>query len=81
MCVCTRVRTSWHVRTCQKEALECMKENIVLLRTLGGKLHHGVLITPINAALWKRLPDDAIAKRVFLDFVSISSELRLKLAI
>lgn len=57
-----------------------MKENIVLLGMLGGKRRHSVLITPIKTALYKRLPDDAIAKRVFQDFVYISSELRFKLA-
>lgn len=57
-----------------------MKENIVLLGTLGGKRRHSVLITPINTAPWKRLPDDAFAKPVFQDFVYVSSELRFKLA-
>lgn len=57
-----------------------MKENIVLLGMLGGKRRHSVLITPIKTALCKRLPDDAIAKRVFQDFVYVSSELRFKLA-
>lgn len=57
-----------------------MKENIVLLGMLGGKLRHLVLITPVNTAAWKRLPDDVIAKPVFQDFVYISGELRFKLA-
>lgn len=47
---------------------------------LGGKLRHSVLITPVNTAAWKRLPDDAIAKPVFQDFVYVSGELRFKLA-
>lgn len=58
-----------------------MKENIVLLGMLGGKRRHSVLITPINTARCERLPDDAIANRVFQDFVYISSELRFKLAL
>lgn len=57
-----------------------MKENSVLLGMLGGKLRHSVLITPVNTAPCKRLPDDAIAKHVFQDLVYISSELRFKLA-
>lgn len=57
-----------------------MKENIVLLGIFGGKLCHSVLITPINAAPCKTLPDDAIAERVFQDFVYISIALRFKLA-
>lgn len=48
-----------------------MKENIVLLGTSGGKLRNSVLIAPLNAALCKRLPGDAIVKRVFQDTVYI----------
>lgn len=55
-----------------------MKENIVLL---GGKLRHSFLITPINTALCKTLPDDTIAKCVFQDFVYISIVLRFELAL
>lgn len=58
-----------------------MKENIVLLGMLGGKLRNSVLITPINTALFKRLPDDAIVKCVSQDVVYTSREPRFKLAL
>lgn len=58
-----------------------MKENIVLLGTLGGKLRNSVLIAPINTALCKGLPDDAIVKRVSQDVVYTSREPWFKLAL
>lgn len=58
-----------------------MKENIVLLGTLRGKLRNSVLIAPINTALCKGLPDDAIVKRVSQDVVYTSREPWFKLAL
>lgn len=58
-----------------------MKENIVLLGKSGGKLRNSILIAPFNTALCKRLPGDAIVKRVFQDAVYISNLSSLQLAL